>query len=194
MRSRLGGVLLGNDRGRFSVPLCALAIVVAAVLLLALPDATLIAAYVLLAISLAATTALIAVILDERAALRNVQLAVVGGLVLVCLTLSFAGVYYRESQTHPKAFSAKLDRFSAVYLAIGTLSTNGGQDLQALSNEARADAIVQESVDVTIVASFFGTLMWRLGYRAASKSDGRRPGGQAGTTSSTTTPTTRRTT
>jgi hypothetical protein len=177
MRSRLGGVLLGNDRGRFSVPLCATVVVVAAVLLLALPNATVFVAYILLAISLGATAALIAIILDDRAALHNVQLTIAGGMILACLTLSFAGVYYRESQTHPHAFSTKLNRVSAVYLAVGTLSTNGTQGVQALSNGARADSIVQEGVDTTIVASFFGTLMWRLGYRAATRSKKRlRPG------------------
>lgn len=174
MRSCLGGVLIGKDRGRFSVPLCAAAIVAAAVMLLALPNATVLAAYILLGIALCATAALIAIVLDHRAVLRNAQLTATGGMILVCLTLSFAGVYYRESQTHQHAFSSKLDRLSAVYFAIGTLSTNGTQGVQPVSGAARADSIVQESADTLILATFFGTLVWRLGYRAASRSEQRR--------------------
>jgi hypothetical protein len=171
MNSPIGRALLGNDRGRFSVPACSLVIVVVSLLLLLLPDATLFDAYLLLAIALAAIVTLIGIVFDDRMLLRNVQLAFTGGLILTCLTLSFAGVYYRQSQAHPTAYNVRLDRLTAVYVAIGTLSTNGTQGVQPRSGQAQAESALQEVVDATVVVLFFGALMWRLGYRTAAHDD-----------------------
>jgi hypothetical protein len=173
MRRLVGHVLLGNDRGRLSVPVCAIVIVVASLLLFVLQEATLFDACLLVAIALAVIITLIAIVLDDQMALSSVKLALTGGLILICLTLSFGGVYYRESQLDPKAYNVRLDRLAAVYLAIGTLSTNGAGGVQARSSKAQAEMMLQETADLTVVALFFTTLMRRLGYRSRITCRGR---------------------
>jgi hypothetical protein len=154
--------LLGDDRGRISIPVNAALMVVLSLALLLLPNVALAASEVLLLITIALTILFIGIAFDEQIALSGARLACVGGLVFVCVILSFAGVYYTQSQTHPHAFSKPLGRLDAIYFSIGTTSPRGTDGFEARSGGARAELALQETVDATALALLLGSLLWRL--------------------------------
>jgi hypothetical protein len=162
--------LIGDDRGRISIPVNAGLMVVMSILLLVLPGVALLPAIVMLSITLAFIAVFIAIIFDDEIRLGRNWLAFASGLALICVVLCFAGVYHVESESHPHAFSVKLGRLSATYFAIGTMSTAGTNGVKARSKSAEGELALQELVDFTALALLFGGVIRRLGLPAARNS------------------------
>lgn len=155
--------ILGDDRGRISVPANAALLVVLTGFLFALPGVSPLAYLVVLAISLAATAVFLMMLFDDEIELSGTRFAVSGALILACVTLGFASVYYAESRFEATAFNPSLSRSRAVYFSIGNMSTVGSNDGEPASETARASVAAQQTADFILVAFLIGGILRRLG-------------------------------
>jgi hypothetical protein len=91
-----------------------------------------------------------AIATSNRPGLRAIESV---GLLLPFIVIVFASTYLIESTIDPHAFSQTLDRVSAVYFAVTTLSTVGFGDIVPVSDPARLLVTAQMLVDLVLVAA-----------------------------------------
>jgi hypothetical protein len=172
--SLLRELLLDDDRGQISVPINAALMVILSALLLALPDVGLLATLLMLILMLVFVGVFISMIFDDEITLGGGRLALAGALVLVCITVSFAGVYHAQSQSQAGSFTARLSRVQSVYFAIGTMSTAGTNGVRARSSGAQKELAFQELVDIGALALLFGGVIRRLSLQAVGRASRTR--------------------
>jgi hypothetical protein len=154
-----------SERGTISIPVNAALIATASLILFLLPNVAVAVALGLLAAALGFMVLFVGILFDRGVPLTRIQLSLAAALVLSCLSLCFAGVYYSQSQTEPGAFSKSLNRQTALYFAIGTMSSSGTNGGQAKSRSAEAELAAQEVVDLTALALLLAGVAKQLGAR-----------------------------
>jgi hypothetical protein len=154
-----------EHRGAVAISANAALMFAAASALFFLPNVAVMAAIVLLSLTLALIGIFLAIVFDHGIPLRRARVALAGALVLSCLLLSFGGLYHDQSTLDRGAFSRPLDRVEAMYYAIGVVSTAGTNGVSARSQGARAELALQELTDVTLLALLVGGILNRLAPR-----------------------------
>jgi len=106
-------------------------------------------------------------------AIRAIEALILSAAMFLAV---FAMMYVVISAGDPKAFSERLDSFSAYYFALTTMTTVGFGDISPVSVPARSVAMVQMALDIVFIALLFrvmtGVAKKALGARQAQSGEG----------------------
>lgn len=131
-------------------------ITAASIILFFIENVSIVAACLMLVLTFTLIVLFGRLIFDLRIAVSLPALLGAWVLMLVCVTVNFAGIYLDESRSVPSAFTAKLDRLSAINMSLDVTSVD------ARSSKAGIERGLEAFGGATSLAIILGGIVLRL--------------------------------